>query len=439
MRNKFFELLIAATIVYLITAGMVSVTQADSGGLFSEGPYMTVPRMNHWIMPLSDGKVILIGGHGTGFVSLNTAEVWDPDTKKFTLLTMNYPHDNGCVVKLSDGRYLIAGGSDDLGIAPGYKTAEIYNHDTGIFTPTASAMTYPRMMCSGVLLANKKVLIVGGWYDDVSAKYGEIFDPVSDSFKPTKPLNFPRANPLVLPTNDGKAVIFGGSLPYGGGLLESAELYDPETNSFSVLQDTLFSGENGWSAGTRDHYNRPSETQKLTDGKYLFSAWKGADNFTLFTFNPETKEFAKVNFLPNLPSDAAVVPPFLPHTILDRSSDSVFLITLVSNSDSVKLRLYTVDLASGIRNCPTGSFTPTDPYYIYYTEILLLQDGTLFITGGHSDTGYHTNFTPVSNTLFVQKSNCVTECITTYDINGDGKSGLEEVIYLLQVVSGVKK
>lgn len=104
--------------------------------LYSVGPNMQVNRMAHYFVSLPDGKVALVGGHWTDFVALNTTEIFDPQTNSFVnLLQMNSPRDGSAVVKLKDGRYLIAGGAYDSGGAPGYDTAEIFKPADYSFTP----------------------------------------------------------------------------------------------------------------------------------------------------------------------------------------------------------------------------------------------------------------------------------------------------------------
>jgi len=47
-------------------------------------------------------------------------------------------------------------------------------------------------------MKNGKVLIVGGWYDNSSATYGEVYDPSSGIFAQTGAANVLRANPILI-------------------------------------------------------------------------------------------------------------------------------------------------------------------------------------------------------------------------------------------------
>jgi len=291
----------AAGLEGILASPMVASVMSSSAS-FKDGPLMATPRQGHMSITLEDGRVVVFGGHGNNFVALNSAEIWNPQTNTFTSLTMNSPRDGNALARLTDGRYLLAGGAYDWGIAPGYNTAEVFNPVDGTFTPTAN-LTYARVNCTAATLNSGKVLIVGGWYSAQSPLYGEVFDPATGTFSATGPLTHQRSTPIVVPTTGGKAVVLGGTGPYGGSYVDAVELYDPANNQFSVLQDSLLGPDNpGWKVfgllyGTVDSY-------RLADGRYVFLAYKPDTvwQYTLFTFDPSTKKTAKFETSPALPS-----------------------------------------------------------------------------------------------------------------------------------------
>ena len=148
---------------------------------FQIGAPMKVARMAHYQVLLDNGEVWLVGGHGTGFTSLGSAELYDKTTKEFTLQSMTYTHDCGALAKMSNGKFLIAGGAMNLGVAPGYNTAEIYDPATKTYTPTG-AMTYSRTNCYGTELKSGKILVAGGWYNNNSLTCTEIYRPYFRNF-----------------------------------------------------------------------------------------------------------------------------------------------------------------------------------------------------------------------------------------------------------------
>jgi hypothetical protein len=50
---------------------------------------------------------------------------------------------------------------------------------------------------------------------------------------------------------------------------------------------------------------------------------------------------------------------------------------------------------------PDTTFTFPNAYYLGYAAFTLLNDGRILISGGHSEPGYYTNFSPINKTLFV--------------------------------------
>ncbi|WP_428567759.1 MAG: Kelch repeat-containing protein [Solidesulfovibrio sp. DCME] len=374
---------------------------AQNGGIaFSAGPTLFVARMSHAAFVLPDGRVVLAGGHGTDFVPLASAEIWNPATSAHTGFTTVSTHDNGAVAKLSDGRYILAGGSSDsLGV--GYSvTAEIFDPANDSFTATGN-MHYARTSNSAATLSDGRVLTAGCWYNATSAAYGDLFDPTTNTFTATGALNTARSNPRVLPTADGKAVVFGGMGTYGSPYIEQVELYDPDSNSFSILQDNLLPEETGWvTLGSMGDTNgNLVDAQKLPDGRYLFLAVNTSlSSYALVTFNPATKAFAKFETSPPLPSNSAVS---LLNPLVDTSHNTVYLLaqdlTQSSGTLPIQTRVYRINLATGVRSDPAGT-SPLDGY-LGSVGLNLLQDGRLFVSGGNTRTDYYYNFYPTDKTF----------------------------------------
>lgn len=77
--------------------------------------------------------------------------------------------------RLSDGRVLVAGGrgrSRNLSMNPVLSSTEIYNPETGLWTP-ANPMAQARSNHTATLLADGRVLVLGG----SRFTFGEIYDP----------------------------------------------------------------------------------------------------------------------------------------------------------------------------------------------------------------------------------------------------------------------
>lgn len=85
---------------------------------------------------------------------------------------------------------------------------------------------------TATLLKNGKVLLAGGMvreghYLDTA----ELYDPRTESFSPTGKMKTKRVNPVAILLNDGKVLLTGGI--NDAGSIAGAEIYDPETGRFS--------------------------------------------------------------------------------------------------------------------------------------------------------------------------------------------------------------
>jgi hypothetical protein len=387
----------------LIMAGaafvwLIGVASGEAASM-DAGPQMSTARMNHYAVPLPDGRVALLGGHGTGFVSLNSIDIWNPASNSFTSAALPFVYDGGSLVHLSDGNYLLAGGAADDGVAPGYNTAQILNATTATAASTGTVMVRPRMQCNGTQLTGGAVLIVGGWYDSASATYGEIYDPASKEFSATGPLNTPRSMPYVFPTADGKAVVVGGLSVYGDSNVSSIELYDPVANSFSVLAASAIAGEPDWIYGYG--WNAlDSEQCKTADGRYVFLMSRTVNSqteYALGVFDPAAKQFSKLALTPGFGNGYWVWPPVVDAT----NNRALFLVGANQNGGAnLTFRVFQVDLATGQALALSDWLSVTN-YYPGSAGITLLGDGRLFVTGGTASVDYNFNFNPVPNTFFL--------------------------------------
>ena len=89
---------------------------------------MTIARVDQTATLLSDGRVLIAGGYDSPFVSLASAELYDPKTGTFSPTgSMTTGRAVQTATLLSDGSVLIAGGSDSLGsLGDPLSSAELY-------------------------------------------------------------------------------------------------------------------------------------------------------------------------------------------------------------------------------------------------------------------------------------------------------------------------
>jgi hypothetical protein len=220
----------------LIVGGYDSESTKASADLFGAGNSINatgapgVPRQGHTSTILRNGKALVAGGKN-GAVILNDAVVYDPVRSAFfsTSGTMNVERFRHTATLLSNGKVLLAGGQNASSIN---KTAELYDTVSGGFAFTAGPMILPRDAHTATLLANGKVLIAGGLDGTGTSAAAEIYDPSSSTFSSTGSMTASRAFHTAVSLANGKILIAGG---YNGTYLSSAELYDPANGTFSPV------------------------------------------------------------------------------------------------------------------------------------------------------------------------------------------------------------
>jgi len=213
---------------------------------FSTAGNMNVPRWGHTATLLLDGRVLITGGVNStsteaGSVA-NTAEIYDPTEQTFVLTagTMSSPRFLHTATLLADGRVLIVGGGTTVQPAcilcygaTISNTAEIFDPATGLFTPTTAPMATARQVFTSTLLPDGEVLVAGGAaVDGTSLSAAELFDPLSNGFHSTASLTVPRSFQAAALLPSGKVLLAGGNS--ATSTTPSAELYDPIAGTFTA-------------------------------------------------------------------------------------------------------------------------------------------------------------------------------------------------------------
>lgn len=194
-------------------------------GMFSATGAMLEARVYHTATLLPDGKVLIAGGDTA------SAELYDPVTGTFAVTgSMGVMRSGHTEVQLLNGRVLVAGGN---GPASSRTTAEVYDPQSGTFSPTTAGMTAERAFHTGTRLADGRVLIAGG---EGSGGTAELYDPATNMFSATGSMGAPRVLHSATLLGNGTILITGGwsSGSQQGFTSASAEVYDPATGGFSM-------------------------------------------------------------------------------------------------------------------------------------------------------------------------------------------------------------
>lgn len=248
---------------------------------------MAGAREWHTATLMADGKVLVAGGF-VCCLSLGDAELYDPSTGRWTATgSMAMARRFHTASLLSNGKVLVAGGMG-AGLLEGgtdccvsMADAELYDPTTGTWNSTGAMIT-PRHRQTATVLPDGRVLVAGGADASLQShgdgSYGgrvlataELFDPQTGTWTATGRMNTAREGHTAVLLADGRVLVAGGGgvVVNGGGNTEdplamvSAELYDPSTGTWTVTGNlTIERGEHSATV--------------LPDGRVLVAgAWNG--------------------------------------------------------------------------------------------------------------------------------------------------------------------
>jgi hypothetical protein len=212
----------------LVAGGLNYESTANMNGLASTELYdpvtgtweptgeMSVSRLAHAAVLLPSGMVLVAGG--------GSAEIYDPASGTWRGTgSMFGSHQYGTFTPLPSGRVLALG--DLWGDAT---LAEVFDPATETWTAVAP-MLQGRTHHGAALLPSGHVLVAGGggtipgdgWFCLSSA---ELYDPITDSWRPTASLAEARKEFATIPLPSGEVLVVGGD-SCGRGYLPGAELY----------------------------------------------------------------------------------------------------------------------------------------------------------------------------------------------------------------------
>jgi hypothetical protein len=272
-------------IVFTVFLNIITMGQTVTR---SEYPDMNTSRMGAQIVKGNTGIVTTLGGHTFDFVRDNTSCSYNFNSQ-YSYQTLLDFRDFSGIVHLKDSTCLLVGGmSSNLGVGQ-LQSTEKFNPKL-LNSVVGPNLLFARAMANGAQLNDGRVLVMGCWYDNFAAGVGEVLDLATNSVIQTGAVTQGRAYPTIVATSDGKALAFGGWGVYGGANTGNVEIYDPQSNSFTMVRNSLFEGDDSYTIVS--DFGEDNQNRVLPNGKLIFLAKKliGSD-VKLFTVDPVTKIF----------------------------------------------------------------------------------------------------------------------------------------------------
>lgn len=309
---------------------------------------------------LDDGRVLVVGGvDEEGPI----AEIYDPATWTFTPTERppySYPEITDAVL-LDDGRVLVVGLSlsDNGALGIGPSNAAIYDPASGSF----QSIDWPEGKGSAAVgLADGRVLVVGGQLAGDRITAALVFDPRLDRFTATGLPNVSWGFPITATLlDDGRVLVVGGEL---SGM---AEIYDPQTGTFT-LTGSLSTARGGFTA------------TRLVDGRVLIVGGGGQGSAALASaeiYDPDTGTFTPTGPMATARWGHAVAPLPDGRVLVVGGSGRV----LVGGSDDAGDR--SVEATAEIYDPLTGRFTqaPAPTTSRLAATAVSLTDGRVLVLG----------------------------------------------------------
>lgn len=370
-------------------------------------PDLQNARAGHVLIVPSANNYLVVGGHINGFNLSKKAELLETSSKEWSTLNSVDNRDMSFVAKLNNNSYLIGGGcSSALGVGQ-LKTTEIYNPTTNTFSAGGSMAVARTIVTSGTL-TDGRVLVVGNWY--ASAEKAEIYDPVSNSFSSTGVCLIERSSPVIVPTNNGGAIVCGGIGTHGAVHAQHIfEKYDPISNTFSELRNTLFNGETSW--GISGGNNFMPHHFLLPDGKYAVLVYTNLNKrVRIITIDPATSEIAELKTTADIPLLDENNPDInfgcYASPMVDAKNNLLHIVQQAPHNSKYILRIVTINLVDGsVNSSSMDGFT----FPVASAALTMLDNGRILFTGGMKPN----NFTVSAQAFIIQPATYSTSKLTS--------------------------
>jgi N-acetylneuraminic acid mutarotase len=196
-------------------------------------------RAEHTATLLSDGRVLVAGGFASGS-PLASSEIYDPATGRWSpAAPLQQPRYRHTATLLLDGRVLVAGGQYG-GVNAPLSSVELYDPYANTWSAGAS-LPNGSLQHTATLMQDGTVLLTGGFDEGDYLARALRYDPATNLWITLAPMATRRTFHSATLLSNGKVLVVGG-FHYDGppaAPVSSAELYDPQTNTWSSAGNLL--------------------------------------------------------------------------------------------------------------------------------------------------------------------------------------------------------
>jgi Galactose oxidase, central domain len=346
---------------------------------FVAGGHMVYHRASHRQVLFGNSKdrILIMGGTTLEGGILSANELYDPET--------HHSGIHGSLVENRAGHTATKLKSDDVFVAGGVtggrtlQTAEILDPTNQTFT-AINQMKHPRALHTATLLPDQRVLLVGGGNNAVFEPTAEEFDPTTNSFRRVGSLAIGRESHTASLLQNGRVLVAGGKTATGD--TATAEIFDPTSLIFhhvppmhdprSLFPAVLLQSGQVVLIGGRDDFTELNAAELFT---------YPPDRFTPATGSMATKRKRHTGTL--LQSGDVLVAG---GAVLDNGQGGA------SHRGTNTAELY---------NTSTETFSAVGNMNQTREDgaAVLLNDGTVLVTGGNNDPGPQDLYNPNTQTF----------------------------------------
>ncbi|HET7152830.1 MAG TPA: kelch repeat-containing protein, partial [Candidatus Kapabacteria bacterium] len=237
------------------------------------------------MVALKDGRALSMGGYDANGTPLQSCEIYDPATEKWSETTpMSIARARETATVLPNGKVVVIGGEyagDSYSGTP-TNSVEIFDPPTETWS-SAGTIIDARQNHTATLLEDGTILLTGGYSGYGFLNSCEIYDPVSQTSHLVAPLIEERYDHQAILLSTGEALVAGGRIGGTDGIfLNECEIYNPVNNTWRQVDSmsqprqsgfilTQFSDNTILAAGGRNTSTSAgpgSETLDLSTGQW---------------------------------------------------------------------------------------------------------------------------------------------------------------------------